>query len=113
MPPTRHFYPFPVYLLPVATLVDVHTAQPRHDMKKWLTEFFDDMRYIWGEFVREVNSVTIDDDTDAPGAEYSAEWYATPDLDPRKPVNNLDNVYTHDTIHAHIYSHRNDHHYDH
>ena len=82
-------------------------------MKKWLTEFFDDMRYIWGEFVREVNSVTIDDDTDALDAEYSAEWYATPDLDPRKPVNNLDNVYTHDTIHAHIYSHHNDHHYDH
>lgn len=53
-------------------------------MKKWLTEFFDDMRYIWGEFVREVNSVTIDDDTDALDAEYSAEWNATPDLDPQR-----------------------------
>ncbi|MEI9573044.1 hypothetical protein V5080_22190 [Atlantibacter hermannii] len=29
-------------------------------MKKWLTDFFDDMRYIWDEFVREVNSVTIE-----------------------------------------------------
>ncbi|WP_215198723.1 hypothetical protein, partial [Escherichia coli] len=92
-----------------ATLVDVHTAQPGHDMKKWLTEFFDDMRYIWGEFVREVNSVMIDDDTDALDAEYSAEWNATPDFDPRKAVNNLDNVYTHDTVHANIYGLHNDH----
>jgi hypothetical protein len=105
MPSIRHFYPFPVYLLPVATLVDVHTAQPGHDMKKWLTEFFDDMRYIWGEFVREVNSVTTDDDTDALDAEYSAEWHATPDLDPQKAINNIDNVYTHDTLHANIYGH--------
>ena len=52
-------------------------------MKKWLTEFFDDMRYIWGEFVREVNSATTDDDTDA--------------------------LYTHDTLHAHIYGHDYDH----
>ena len=105
MPPTRHFYPFPAHLRPVATLVDVHTAQPGHDMKKWLTEFFHDMRYIWGEFVREVNSVTTDDDTDALDAEYSAEWNATPDLDPQKAINNIDNVYTHDTLHANIYGH--------
>ena len=81
-------------------------------MKKWLTEFFDDMRYIWGEFVREVNSATIDNDAEAldtPCAEYSAEWHATPDFDPRKAVNTLDNVYTHDTVHVNIYGLHNDH----
>lgn len=112
MLPTWYFDTLPTHLHPVATLFDAHTAEPGHEMKKWLTEFFDDMRYIWGEFINDVNNTTIDDDTDAldvPGAEYSAEWHATPDFDPRKAVNNIDNVYTHDTIHAHIHSH----HYDH
>lgn len=65
-------------------------------MEKWLTEFFDNMRYIWGEFAHEVNSIKIDADTVTQyvhGTEYSAEWHATPNVDPRKAVNNIDNLY--------------------
>ncbi|MEL6008229.1 hypothetical protein J4Z08_21120 [Citrobacter portucalensis] len=78
-------------------------------MKKWLFDFCDDMRFIWGEFVREVNETKVHDSSDPepPDAEYSAEWNATPDYDPRKGVNNIDNDITHDTIHADIYGHHN------
>lgn len=78
-------------------------------MKKWLFSFYDDMRHVWGEFVREVNEAKVHDptDVDPPDAEYSAEWNATPDYDPRKGINNIDNDVTHDTIHADIYGHHN------
>lgn len=64
-------------------------------MRKWLNEFIGDMRHIWREFrleIAEANAGKDDDERD--GCEHSVNWNNVPDLDPRKPVNNLDNFYS-------------------
>ncbi|MDM2765723.1 hypothetical protein [Citrobacter sp. Cpo150] len=78
-------------------------------MKNWLFDFCADIRFIWGEFVREVNETKVQDSFEPRpyNAEFSPEWNATPDFDPRKSVNNIDNPISHDTIHGNIYGHHN------
>lgn len=66
-------------------------------MKNWFIEFVGDMRHIWREFRREIADANADKshyDDGMTGPEHSVDWNNVPDLDPRKPVNNLDNFYT-------------------
>lgn len=66
-------------------------------MKKWLAEFANDMVYIWRKFRHEVESANSSHPEVAQEdfiSMHAPGWNGIPDLDTRKPVNNLDNFYT-------------------